>query len=179
VFVTGESTGSGTGSDYSTVAYDAATGAQLWVSRYDGPGGLVDEAFSPGVSPEGARVFVTGETGGSTSDEDHTTISYDACTGAQLWVRGYNGLANGDDIAESLAVSPDGTKVVVTGQSDASNGYADYATVAYDASTGAKLWVRRYKGPANSEDEAFSIGVSPDGSAVFVTGGEHRVIRQL
>ena len=170
VFVTGESTGSGTGSDYSTVAYEAATGAQLWVSRYDGPGGLVDEAFSLGVSPEGARVFVTGETGGSTSDEDYTTISYDASTGAQLWVRRYNGPANSRDIAESLAVSPDGTKVVVTGRSDASNGYADYATVAYDASTGAKLWVRRYDGPGDKTDIAHAVVLSPDGTSVFVTG---------
>jgi len=46
----------------------------------------------------------------------------------------------------------------------------DYATVAYDAATGTTLWVKRYDGPANSDDHATSVAASPDGSKVFVTG---------
>ena len=34
----------------------------------------------------------------------------------------------------------------------------DYATVAYDAATGGRLWARRYNGPGNGRDWAVSTG---------------------
>jgi DNA-binding beta-propeller fold protein YncE len=68
-------------------------------------------------------------------------------------------------------VSPDGTTVFVTGFSDGgSTTHEDYATVAYDAANGTQLWVKRFNGPANSSDYGTSVGVSPDGKKVFVTG---------
>ncbi len=42
--------------------------------------------------------------------------------------------------------------------------------MAYTAVTGARLWVQRYNGPGNRDDEAFSLAVSPGGTRVFVTG---------
>jgi hypothetical protein len=86
-------------------------------------------------------------------------------------VRRYNGSGNGDDAASSLALGPGGGTLYVTGNSDAgpTRGY-DYATVAYNATTGARVWVSRYNGPANSTDAAYSVAVSPVTGAVFVTG---------
>jgi hypothetical protein len=173
VFVTGHSHGTGSGADYATVAYDASTGKQLWVSRYDGPANGDDAALALGVSPNASIVFVTGRSPGSTSGIDYATVGYDASTGARLWVRRYNGPANGDDLAFALGVSPDGLTMIVTGDSNGSGGSDDYATVAYDASTGRQLWVSRYNGPANGDDAALALGVSPDSSTVFVTGDSH------
>jgi outer membrane protein assembly factor BamB len=169
VYVTGESAGSGTGFDYATIGYDTATGAQLWASRYNGPASGSDIARSVAVSPDGATVYVTGQSLGSTSGFDYATVAYNAATGAQLWASRYNGPGNGTDIAYSVAVSPDGRAVYVTGQSVGTKGSDDYATVAYDAATGKRLWASRYDGPG-SFNEAYSVAVSPDGAAVYVTG---------
>ncbi len=170
VFVTGFATGTKY-SYYATVAYSAATGAQLWVKLYHGSAfGGSNEAFSLAVSPTGGTVFVTGQTYNSGSPY-YATIAYNAATGSQLWISIYHGSGNFGFNAEagaSVAVSPSGSTVFVTGRGATSNS-PDYATVAYNATTGAQLWVKLYRYPG-SDSTATSVAVSPTGSTVFVTG---------
>src|SRR5436190_1371168 len=129
-------------------------GEQLWVKRYNGTGNQNDAATALGVSPDRSTVFVTGQSVGSASFADYATVAYESSTGARLWVRRYNGPGNDDDEAFALGVSPDGSTVFVTGRSVGSTSSVDYATVAYEASTGKQLWVRRYNGPGNFSDAA-------------------------
>ncbi|HEX9236326.1 MAG TPA: PQQ-binding-like beta-propeller repeat protein, partial [Actinomycetota bacterium] len=165
VFVTGTSFGpAGSGDDYATFAYDALTGAKLWLSRYNGARTRYDYGNAIAISPDGATVFVTGASTESGQATSVTTVAYDAATGAQLWV---SVSSHGKGSGEAVAVSPDGSSVFVTGQ-DYLN--SDYVTIAYDGSTGAELWASTYNGPGSGTDEANAIGVSPDGSTVWVTG---------
>jgi outer membrane protein assembly factor BamB len=170
VFVTGYSFVSGTRTtlDYDTVAYNAATGAQQWAKTYNGPGNSTDEAYSVAVSPTGSTVFVTGESTGTLSVFDYATVAYNAATGAQQWAKRYNGAGSIGGEAHSVAVSPSGSTVFVTGE--ATSGSGDYATIAYNAATGAQQWAKTYNGTANSTDDAHSVAVSPNGSTVYVTG---------
>ena len=170
VFVTGASQGTRSGPDYATVAYSAVTGARLWAARYNGPGNGSDAASAVAVSPGGGRVFVTGASQGTRSGPDYATVAYSAVTGARLWAARYNGPGNGSDAASAVAVSPGGSRVFVTGASQGTRSGPDYATVAYSAVTGARLWAARYNGPGNGSDAATAIAVSPGGSRVFVTG---------
>jgi PQQ-like domain len=147
----------------------AVPGARLWVQRYNGPGNGNDAASSVAVSPGGGMVFVTGASTGATSFSDYLTAAYNAATGARLWTARYNGPGNGDDGAASVAVSPDGATVFVTGTSGGASN-SDYATVAYRASDGTQLWVARFNGPANDFDGAAAVSVARDGTKVFVTG---------
>jgi outer membrane protein assembly factor BamB len=168
--VTGQGSSTATGSDYATIAYDSTSGSELWVKRYNGPGSGTDAARALGMSPDGSKVFVSGYSTGSTSHGDFATVAYAASTGTKLWVSRYNGPSNSTDGAYALGVSPGGRRLFVTGGSIGSSSGNDYATVAYTASKGAELWVKRYNGAANGGDGARALGVSPDGSEVFVTG---------
>jgi hypothetical protein len=170
VFVTGYTSRWSDAYNYASLAYRAATGAELWAKRYNGPKDRDDYAVAVGVSPDGSAVFVTGGSYSRRRKDDYATLAYDASTGAELWVRRYNGTGNSFDSAAALDVSPDGSKVFVTGYSYGSTSYRDYATVAYDAETGSMRWIARYDGPTSDADDGSALGVSPDGSKVFVTG---------
>jgi putative pyrroloquinoline-quinone binding quinoprotein len=173
VFVTGWSNGGGTNDDYATLAYDAATGSVLWSQRYNGPNDGSDQANALAVSPDGALVYVTGLSDSSATNDDYATLAYDAHDGRRLWLRRYNGLGNDTDIAQAMVVSPDGSRVYVTGMSDGGALGFDFATVAYDTVSGTQLWIRRLNGQTNDSDQAYAIGLSPDGTKLFVTGSSN------
>jgi hypothetical protein len=131
VFVTGLSYGRRTSGDFATVAYRAATGAPLWTRRYNGPGNGFDRAFALAASPDGRTVYVTGNSTGKRTGRDITTIAYRAATGARLWLRRYNSPGNGLDGARSVAVSPGGGRVFITGAGASTAGGQDLTTIAY------------------------------------------------
>jgi hypothetical protein len=168
VYVTGRSDGATTGGDYATIGYTASDGTQRWVKRYDGRAHDYDAPMALAVAPDGSRIVVTGSSPGATN-ADYATVAYDPA-GAEVWSKRYNGPAGDSDAAYDLAVTKDSTKVVVTGLSTGSTSASDYATVAYDAGTGTRLWASRYDGPDSLDDYAQSIAIAPDGSAVFVAG---------
>lgn len=157
-------------SDYLTIAYDAVTGDVLWAKRYNGTLNHRDAATAITVSPDDAMVFVTGSSVGEISrSADYLTIAYDAITGAMLWAKRYDGSRSWDQ-ATAISVSPDSSKVYVTGRSDLPETGADYLTIAYDRD-GNVLWTKRHTGIGGiAPDEAFAIKASPDNEKVYVTG---------
>src|SRR5262249_4731914 len=161
VYVTGYSVKSpfGFGEGYLTAAYDAATGATLWVRRYNGPDNNTDVPGSLAVSPGGGTVYVTGHSYDAPGHSHYATVDYVPATGATLRGNRYTGLSNGYDGALASAVTPGGATLSGTGVSARSASGQGYLTAAYDAATGATLWVRRYNGPANMGDIAASVAV--------------------
>ena len=164
IYVSGESAGSGTGTDYATIKYDS-NGNELWVARYNGPGNSTDIANALAVDASG-NVYVTGESYGSGTGADYATIKYDS-NGNELWVARYNGPGNSGDIANALAVDASGN-VYVTGGFYESGSHYEFATIKYD-SNGNELWVARYNGPGDDFDRAYALSVDPSGN-VYITG---------
>ncbi|MGB7063138.1 MAG: SBBP repeat-containing protein [Candidatus Zixiibacteriota bacterium] len=162
-YVTGYSTGSGTSEDYATIKY-YPSGDTAWVRRYNGPANGSDYAEAIAVDDSGF-VYVTGYGDSTGTYQDYATIKYDS-SGNEIWVRRYDGPANGADIATAIALDAS-NNVYVTGYSDSTGSSQDYATIKYDSS-GNELWVKRFN-CANGTDKPYAIAV--DGSNdVYVTG---------
>ncbi|HJY63560.1 MAG TPA: SBBP repeat-containing protein [Ignavibacteria bacterium] len=164
VYVTGGSTGSGSGYDYATIKYNSS-GQVIWVSRYNGTNNADDIPSDLEIDVNG-NVFVTGGSSGSTSSNDYLTIKYNS-TGQVLWTARYNGVGNDNDVAFGLVVNSSGI-VFVTGSSIGQGSATDYATVAYQP-TGQQIWATRYNGPNNTNDDANAIAADGYGN-VYVTG---------
>src|SRR5581483_7976244 len=168
VFVTGASPSRNGDDDVATFAYDAATGSRIWGQRRRDSGD-VDHPARLRVSPDGTRIFVTGTSyviGALASAI--LTVAYDAATGDPVWEQDEFG--GSLSFADDLRVSPDGARLYVAGANGSRFEPADYIAIAYDAATGSQLWQSGYAGPANDDDYATALGVSPNGAKLFVTG---------
>lgn len=106
------------------------------------------------VSSDGSEVIVTSQ---------NATVAYDAATGAKLW-RVWDG--------GSMVVSPDSAAVIIAKPKlDQATGLYYYLTTAYNTVSGAVLWTARYRATNGVIRGLPGIAISPDGSAVFLTGG--------
>ena len=151
------------------IIFPAILSAQVdtaWVRRYNGTGNYDDYATSIANDSAG-NVYITGGSWGMGMNLDYTTIKY-LPNGDTAWIRRYDGPGGGVDEAHALAVDHAGN-VYVTGQSDGSGSSADYATIKYYPS-GDTAWIRRYNGPGNNYDMAFSVAVD-NSDYIYVTGG--------
>ncbi|HJY63357.1 MAG TPA: SBBP repeat-containing protein [Ignavibacteria bacterium] len=132
VYVTGNSSGIGTGPDYATIKYNSA-GVMQWTSRYNGPANNFDYAYSIALDGSG-NAYVTGRSSGSGTGSDYATIRYNS-DGTEQWVQRYTELDY--DWASSIAVDGSGN-VYVTGRSSGSGTSEDYATIKYSQVIGIK-----------------------------------------
>jgi hypothetical protein len=148
--------------DYVTISYDAATGTQQWLSRYDGS--FFDSPTS--IATYGNRVYVTGNSEGAP-----TTVAYDLATGNELWVARYE--SEGFHGASEIQMSPDGSRVYLLGFGATGswpNFMQNLTSVAYDAATGRELWRARY------DTDPGHFAIVPRGMAVSATGDRLYVV---
>jgi hypothetical protein len=150
-------------------ARDPLTGDEQWSKVYGEPSETADTANRLSVSDDGNLVVVTGFHSTSTpsgDDQSFRTRAFDAATGDELWVSGYDGpLERGYDIAFDVAISDDGSLVVVSGAATGLTENVVTTAIAYDGASGEVLWTRRL-----GIGWGTGVAIAPDGTAVFVTG---------
>ncbi|MDO9695761.1 MAG: FlgD immunoglobulin-like domain containing protein [Candidatus Latescibacteria bacterium] len=96
-----------TAGDYLTVKLSGVNGSRTWLSTYNGPQGWYDVANGVAFG-SGGEILVTGFSDGTGTSWDIATLGYDPTTGAQRWVRRYDGPAHLTDEARSLVLAPGG-----------------------------------------------------------------------
>jgi hypothetical protein len=116
----------------------------------------------------GGNAYITGTSLDPGSQANYTTLKYNR-NGIQQWVSIYRGPASSDHIPVGIAVSKNYNYVYVTGQSQGSGSFDDYATIRYNPSNGDSVWVRRFNGTANFADVPYDLAVDIQGNA-YVTG---------
>ena len=148
-----------------TYSYDAASGDEAWSATFrGGPPGSVPSGMT--LAPDGSHVYLAaGVLTGKLA-----LVSYDASTGVRAWKVQTAGPLGLGAAASGIAVTPDGSRILLGGQT---NRWAK-RTAAFlwsvDAATGTPQWRRAYQRAGDAYDATTAMTISPDGSTAYVFG---------
>jgi hypothetical protein len=160
-----------------TIAYNAANGKVRWATRFNGESGVnIPDTMT--LSARGDTLFIAGQSQYRDPSPSpvfrYVTLAYSTRNGRERWERYYNGYQDGNNQPFGVAVDHRGTRVFVTGAAQYAGSVTApiyrYQTIGYDVRTGRVLWSKSYVAKTGQSDFAAALGVSPDGSRVYVTG---------
>lgn len=159
--------------DFFVAKLSQSTGDIVWEKQFGTS--LADRFYCMAVDPSSGSVYAAGYTKGvlagtaNAGDKDIILVKYDT-NGAIQWKDQFGSAS--EDKAWGLALSPDGTKVYVSGLAsgqiggDSALGGADCFLTRY-GSSGSRDWIRQFG--TSGDDEAYAVAVSADGTP-YITG---------
>lgn len=105
IYVTGTCIEKESKYDIITIKYNI-NGQRLWIRKYNGTANDSDGPTGIVVSNRG-DVYVTGYCKENGSEDDYVTLKYNS-SGQELWVKKYNGEANGKDYPNKIVINSSG-----------------------------------------------------------------------
>ena len=152
--------------DLYTVKLSSA-GAPLWSKMWNSSFNSSDAGLDLVLDGED-DVIVGGHSYRAAGIKDGYVAKYSGATGALIWDRRFNGMANLQDEIRSVDVDAEGN-VVAKGYSENAGDSSDVLTAKMLECDGGLLWEKIYNGAPNLNDAAASVAVSPAGQ-VFIAG---------
>lgn len=158
--------------------FDASNGSSLWSAIYTGDGAdRGDAAFDLTFAPNGRTLYVTGTVWNDGRRRDMAVLAYNAASGAARWRRAIHlrrpTMSSPSEEGLAIAVSGDGTRVIVSGYRDrpAGESRSRAVTLGLAAADGATKWIADStpEGVLPADANA-GIDLAVHGSAVFVGG---------
>ncbi len=115
---------------------------------------------------QNANIYAVGNDFSGSPNMIYKTFAVNS-NGQVLWVADYRDLCSGPRCPRAIALDDAGNIYATGGSTNAGTGQ-DWATLKY-STNGSQIWVQRYNGSANGDDEARGILVDNVGN-VYVTG---------
>src|SRR4030095_6997120 len=167
IYITGVSTGAGTGNDFVTMGYKPDGSYQFMPVSYNGTGNNDDIPYSIDYTTSN-RVIVTGSTrtGSTSSSEDAVIISY-RTDGSEDWLRTYNNPSGNNSDVPLKVVEPQNSSsfVSVAGYTIGRSGQKDIMVLSY-TNSGNLRGASILNGPAGGDDIA-STGASVANNLIY------------
>lgn len=161
-------TNNGADDDLYTIKVSADGQSVLWAAQYSNPQG---DDLAVAVAVDGNDDVIIAGYLFNGVNKDIVVIHYDGVSGTQHWTPFlFNGAANGDDLAQALAV--DGlNNLYVAGYSQTGGSAADDALLFKLSPNGPNpdgtpIWQLSYNGASSGDDRFTAIGTGADGIAV-------------
>ena len=144
----------------------AAAGDVAWSSTLAGSADRPEGGSEVAMSPDGATSYVVADPVADATAADPTVIAYETASGDQEWVKTLP--LRGDDRAGYIEAAPDGSRLIVTGQS----GQDHVMTFALRPSDGKLLWKKTWDGVDKSDERPSDLALTPSGSRAIVVGSD-------
>jgi outer membrane protein assembly factor BamB len=132
-----------TGSDFTVIKFNGATGAELWRQVIDGSSlgfDVFDSVWAVALD-DGGNVVACGDLENDATGRDFTIIKFNSTTGAELWRREIAGEGAAFDHCASVSVDHD-NDVVAGGETG-----NDSLLLKFDGTSGEELWRQRLAAP--------------------------------